>query len=118
MNHISIVSIPVSDQQRAKEFYLKFGFELIIEAPLGPDQKWVQMALPGAPHTTIALVTWFPEMPVGSLRGFVIHCNDLDAELATLQSKGIKAEPIDQTPWGRFAAVIDPDGNRLSLHQE
>ena len=117
MKNISIVSIPVSDQQIAKEFYLNLGFQIMVEAPMGEGQQWIQMGLNGA-QTSIALVTWFPDMPVGSVRGFVVDCDDIDAEIKELAIKGIKAEPIDKTPWGRFAAIIDPDGNRISIHSK
>ncbi len=115
MKEVSIVSIPVTDQQKAKEFYLHLGFVIMVEAPMGPGQTWVQMKLPDT-QTSIALVTWFPDMPVGSLRGFVITVDNIDTEVEALTAKGIKVEPIDKTPWGRFAAIIDPDGNRVSIH--
>jgi len=114
---ISIVSIPVTDQARAKEFYLQFGFQLLIDAPMGGDQRWIQLTLPAA-ETTIALVNWFPEMPAGSVRGMVITVDNIDEKIKELNDKGIEVEPIETTPWGKFAAVKDPDGNRLSLHQE
>lgn len=116
MKSISIISIPVTDQQAAKEFYLKLGFKLIVEAPFD-THKWVQMALPGQEKVSITLVTWFPNMPAGSVNGFVINTDDLDKEIRELTVKGITVGNIDQTPWGKFAAVTDPDGNRLSFHQ-
>jgi len=39
MKSISIISIPVTDQQAAKEFYLKLGFKLLVEAPFDKGQK-------------------------------------------------------------------------------
>jgi predicted enzyme related to lactoylglutathione lyase len=114
---ISIISIPVTDQSRAKEFYMNFGFQLMIDAPMGDDRRWIQLTLPGA-ETTIALVTWFDDMPAGSVRGMVITEDSIDDKIKELNDKGIEVEPIEKTPWGRFAAVKDPDGNRLSLHQE
>ncbi|HEX3383682.1 MAG TPA: VOC family protein, partial [Mucilaginibacter sp.] len=60
MKSISIISIPVTDQQAAKEFYLKLGFKLLVEGPFGPGQNWVQMALPEQQVLSITLVTWFP----------------------------------------------------------
>jgi len=116
MKSISIISIPVTDQQAAKEFYLKLGFKLLVEAPFD-THKWIQLAFPGQEAVSIALVTWFPNMPAGSVNGFVINTDDLDKEIEELAGKGITIGKIDQTPWGKFAAVTDPDGNRLSLHQ-
>ena len=46
MKQIEIIMIPVSDQQKAKEFYLKLGFRVVLEAPAAHGQTWLQMALP------------------------------------------------------------------------
>jgi predicted enzyme related to lactoylglutathione lyase len=117
MKSISIISIPVTDQQAAKEFYLNLGFKLLVEAPY-ETQKWIQLALPGQEAVSITLVTWFPNMPAGSVNGFVITTDSLDKDIAELTEKGVTVGKVDETPWGRFAAVTDPDGNRLSLHQD
>jgi len=117
MKSISIISIPVTDQQAAKEFYLKLGFTSLVEAPFEKNQNWVQLALPGQESVSITLVTWFDNMPAGCINGFVINTDNLDKDIEELTAKGITVGKTDQTPWGRFAAVLDPDGNRLSLHQ-
>ncbi|OKS87362.1 VOC family protein [Mucilaginibacter polytrichastri] len=114
---ISIVSIPVTDQARAKEFYIKFGFQVLVDAPMGGSQRWIQLTLPGA-ETTIALVNWFDDMPAGSVRGMVISIDNIEDKIKELNAQGIEVAPVETTPWGRFAAVKDPDGNTLSLHQE
>jgi catechol 2,3-dioxygenase-like lactoylglutathione lyase family enzyme len=62
-----IVSVPVSDQQRSKQFYRDvLGFDLLREMPMGPGQSWIQLAPTGC-STTIALVTWFDGMKPGGL---------------------------------------------------
>jgi predicted enzyme related to lactoylglutathione lyase len=116
MKSIEIISIPVTNQLQSKEFYLQLGFEVIVEAPFEGDKKWIQMGFPGSP-ISITLVTWFDNMPAGCINGLVIKTDDLDKDITELTAKGITVGEIDQTPWGRFAAVKDPDGNRLSLHQ-
>jgi predicted enzyme related to lactoylglutathione lyase len=121
MKSIEIISIPVTDQARAKEFYLNLGFEVLVETSFqgysktGNEQRWIQMCFPGSP-VSITLTTWFDNMPAGCIDGLVIKTDDLDKEIAALAAKGITAGKIDETPWGKFASVIDPDGNRLSLH--
>ncbi len=114
MKAIEIISIPVTDQQAAKAFYLKIGFEILVEANF-EKQTWIQMAFPGSP-VSITLVNWFPEMPAGSVRGLVIKTDDLDKDIADLKAKGLEVGNVDTTPWGRFATVKDLDGNALSLH--
>jgi catechol 2,3-dioxygenase-like lactoylglutathione lyase family enzyme len=114
---VSVVSVPVSDQERARTFYVdRLGFEVVADATFGPGMRWLQVAPPGS-TTTFALVTWFDEMPAGSLRGLVLDSDDLDATRADLVARGAEvSEPSDQ-PGGRFCFVTDPDGNVLGLHQ-
>ena len=118
MKSISIISIPVTDQRAAKQFYTDLGFKTLVDGPFGPGQNWLQMALPGQEEMSITLVTWFPELKPGSIRGFVITVDSINDEIKQLNEKGIEAGNIDQTPWGKFASVKDPDGNVWSLHEK
>jgi catechol 2,3-dioxygenase-like lactoylglutathione lyase family enzyme len=112
-----IVSVPVADQERAKRFYRDvLGFTLVREEPMGPGQKWIQLAPQGS-ATTIALVTWFERMPPGSLQGVMLNVTDIDAEFARLGALGVALAPIGAQPWGRFTMLNDPDGNGLILRQ-
>lgn len=117
MKAISIISIPVTDQEAAKQFYLKLGFNVLVEAPFETN-KWIQLALPAQEAVSITLVTWFPELKPGSIRGYVIQVDSIDDEIKGLNEKGIETGKIDQTPWGKFVSVTDPDGNTWSLHEE
>lgn len=117
MKTINIVSVPVSDQQRAKEFYLKLGLTLTTEQPMGNGDVWVQLQFPGG-GANIALVTWFTKMPPGSLQGVTILTDDIEAEVNELNQKGITTGEIDQQPWGKFSMVSDPDGNTWVLHEQ
>lgn len=117
MKAIELISIPVKDQERAKDFYLKLGFDLLVETPFGDHSKWIQMGLPGR-EPSITLVNWFDAMPPGCIQGLVISTDDIAAEIERLKTMGIEAGSIDETPWGKFATVKDPDGNALSLHQK
>jgi catechol 2,3-dioxygenase-like lactoylglutathione lyase family enzyme len=112
-----IVSVPVSDQERAKIFYRDtLGFELIREEAMGPQGKWIQLAPQGC-ATTIALVTWFDSMKPGGLQGVMLNVTDIDKEHHELTARGLSLTAIDQQPWGRFSMFKDPDGNGWILRQ-
>ncbi len=108
MKTIEVITIPVADQQKAKEFYTKLGFQLIVEAPMGNGQAWVQMGLPNQ-TTSLSLMDF---------HGIVVESTDIEKEVQDLKTKGIEPGKIDNTPWGKFAQVKDPDGNSLMLHQK
>lgn len=46
-----------------------------------------------------------------------LRSTDLDADLAYLQRRGVALLGRSDNPWGRLAAVTDPDGNVLKLMQ-
>jgi catechol 2,3-dioxygenase-like lactoylglutathione lyase family enzyme len=112
-----IVSVPVSDQERAKKFYRDtLGFDLIRDEPMGPTDRWIQLSPKGC-STTIALVTWFDTMRPGGLQGVMLNSTNIDRDTQELSAKGLQLTPIDQQPWGRFAMFKDPDGNGWILRQ-
>lgn len=117
IDNVLVISVPVSDQGRARDFYLdKLGFELVNEMD-DDGMHWVGVRPPGS-SITFTLVTWFPTMPAGSLRGLVLGTDDIDAAYQTLRARGV---PIPEGPqeafWGRYIEFTDPDGNSFVLTQ-
>src|SRR5438270_6734125 len=103
ITHIQLLSVPVTDQDRARDFYVDvLGFDLVADMPMGPDQRWVQVAPKGA-ETSITLVTWFGTMSPGSLKGIVLETDNLESDVAALAARGVKIDGgIQEQPWGRF----------------
>jgi len=118
ITHLQLISLPVADQDRSREFYVDvLGFDLVRDNPMGPGQRWVQVAPKGA-ATSITLVTWFPTMPPGSVKGIVLETDDLDGDVAALTAGGVTFEGgIQEQPWGRFVTFDDPDGNGIVLQE-
>ena len=113
---VEVLSLPVSDQDRARDFYVDvLGFELLRDAQMQPGMRWVQVA-PRGGGATITFVTWFDSMPAGSNRGLVLETDDLDADVDRLRGLGLDfPDGIQDQPWGRFVTLADPDGNGLVL---
>ena len=108
MKSLEIIMIPVNDRQKAKEFYQKLGFRVIVEAPGAHGETWIQMALPSS-DTTISLT---------GLQGIICETDNIENKIKELHEKGIEVGKIDNTPWGRFAWLKDLDGNSLCLHEK
>ncbi len=71
IDQIQIVSVPVGDQERARDFYVDaLGFELRADETWGEGMRWVEVAPEGS-ATSLTLVTWFESMPPGSLHVMV-----------------------------------------------
>jgi len=115
---VAIVSVPVSDPDRAKDFYIDvLGLSVQEDEAMGESMRWLRLATPEG-EATITLVTWFPTMPPGSLKGLLLRVDDLDAMVAHLEDKGVPtANGIETAPWGRYVQIDDPDGNGLVLQQ-
>ena len=117
--YLQIVSVPVTDQERSKTFYVDtLGFELRRDNPMGPDQRWIEVAPKGG-QTSVTLVTWFETMPPGCVKGLVLATDDIQSTYDELAARGVKfAGPIQREFWGTFAEFDDPDGNGWVVMQE
>jgi catechol 2,3-dioxygenase-like lactoylglutathione lyase family enzyme len=115
---VAVVSVPVSDQERAKSFYVDtLGMRLVRDDSSVPGMRWIQVAPPGG-GTQLSLVTWFDSMPAGCLRGLVLRMTDLQGTYEALAKEGVKFEaPPAKQPWGLETVVYDPDGNGIVLQQ-
>jgi catechol 2,3-dioxygenase-like lactoylglutathione lyase family enzyme len=119
LSKVGLVVVPVSDQDRAIEFYVdKLGFEKRTDVAFGEGYRWVEAAPPGA-ETTLAIVPPPPGKPSGNVEtGIALHSDDVDATHAELKALGVDVDPEvsrmgDPVPplfWFR-----DPDGNTLMV---
>src|SRR3954454_11230954 len=90
ISKIGTVIVPVSDQDRAIEFYVeKLGLEKRTDVPFGNGDRWVEVA----PHdavTTIALAPPPPGRPTGNREtGISLYSADIEAYHAELKAAGI-----------------------------
>jgi catechol 2,3-dioxygenase-like lactoylglutathione lyase family enzyme len=109
------LSIPVSDQDRAKCFYVQMlGMELINDVllPMTESIRWLEVA-PCHGGTTLLLVDRSTRMRPGALDGVMFGAVDLDAYCDRLRTMGVAVDGPQETPWGRQASIRDPDGNEL-----
>ena len=121
LSKVGRVCVTVADTDRAIDFYVgTLGFEKIVDVPMGPDMRWVEVALPGT-ETTIAIAPPPPGLAVGGAQtGIILDTSDVDADHATLKAAGVDVDaevsrhgdPVPPMFWLR-----DPDGNSLAIVQ-
>src|SRR3954462_3938455 len=89
ISKIGVVCVPVSDQERAIEFYVDaLGFEKRADIPFGNGYRWVEVAPAGA-VTSIAIVPPPPGNPTGNTQtGIGLHTDDVGAVNAALKAAG------------------------------
>jgi catechol 2,3-dioxygenase-like lactoylglutathione lyase family enzyme len=114
---IELIFVPVSDVDRAKDFYERIGFSADFDQRVTDELRFVQMTPPGS-ACSIAFGTGFGSgVAPGALDVIQVVVPDADAELVRLRELGIDAEGVDEQDWGRFVRFPDPDGNRWTLQQ-
>ena len=113
---LELVTVPVSDVDRAKEFYEKVGFHTDHDQTVNDDVRFVQMTPPGS-ACSIAFGKGLTRMEPGSLDNMQMVIADADATRADLLSRGVEVSDVDEMSWGRFVFFADPDGNGWALQQ-
>ena len=135
---LELVTIPVSDVDRAKAFYQNLGWRLDIDIANGDDFRGVHFT----PHNSQASVIFGKGITAaapGSAKGLTLAVDDVDAARADLVARGVEVSevfhyargPFNETgesprvggrdPEGRsyfsFASFEDPDGNEWLLQE-
>jgi catechol 2,3-dioxygenase-like lactoylglutathione lyase family enzyme len=115
VTRVGTVIVPVSDQDRALEFYVgTLGFEKRMDAAYAPGERWIEVAPPGA-ETTIALVS-----AQGAPSGIEVSLatGDAEADHGELRAAGVEAD-ADLIRMGEGVPPMftfrDPDGNRFRI---
>jgi lactoylglutathione lyase len=116
IKHIDLIGVPVTDQNASLAFYTeKLGFEVRLNITHfeDPSIRWIQLAPPGS-ATSIVLSPWIKRE---SFNTFVLVTDNIQADYAELQKKGVNLGQLVTQPWGTSATITDPDGNELLLQQ-
>ena len=114
---LELVAVPVSDVDRAKEFYVdKVGFVADHDHVINDELRFVQLTPPGS-ACSICFGIGLTKMTPGSLDNMQIVVSDADAIRAELVGRGVEASEVDEQAWGRFVYFSDPDGNGWSLQE-
>jgi catechol 2,3-dioxygenase-like lactoylglutathione lyase family enzyme len=113
---LELVMVPVTDVDRAKEFYERVGFTADHDHAVSDDVRFVQMTPPGS-ACSIAFGKGLTQLAPGSLDNLQMVVADADAVRAELAGRDIEVSDVDELPWGRFVFFADPDGNGWALQE-
>ena len=114
---LELVTIPVSDVDRAKSFYVdQAGFVADHDHVVNEGLRFVQLTPPGS-ACSIAIGRGVTEMTPGSVKGLQVVVDDIEAAHDALVERGIDVSDVQDFPWGRFVFFSDPDGNGWAVQQ-
>jgi catechol 2,3-dioxygenase-like lactoylglutathione lyase family enzyme len=113
------VVVTVADTDRALGFYSgTLGFEKVVDEPMGPDMRWVEVAVSGA-ETTIAVAPPPPDQEAGGKEtGIILDTTDVDGAHAALKEAGVDVDDEVTRYGGNVPPMFwlrDPDGNSLII---
>lgn len=125
-NRLSMVTLVVSDMERAKEFYTeKLGLEAATDYRRNDDNWWVTLIFPGGGATiTLARSSMTSnEPPKPGIVAFYFATSDITAAHKELNEKGVETGDVRDDLYGpgsgvKFIQFNDPDGNRVTFAQE
>lgn len=122
---LELVVLPVSDVDRAKEFYAeRLGFRLDVDHKASESFRVVQLTPPGS-ACSVTIGTGITQVAPGTYQGLHLVVNDIEAARAHLVERGVEVSDFfhfgaeGQTPglhpersdYGTYLSFSDPDGN-------
>lgn len=126
---LEVVVVPVSDVDRAKQFYAEqVGFNVDVDRTFGEAFRVVQMTPPGS-ACSVTIGKGLAAMAPGSLKGLQLVVTDIEAARAQLVERGVEVSPIQHFEvgmpadgpggdWNSFIFFDDPDGNSWTVQQK
>ena len=116
---LEVVVAPVSDVERAREFYVdRLGFRLDTDFAPNEDFRVIQVTPPGSGCSIVFGTGLGGGVAPGSLKGPHLVVEDIDAARAELIGRGVDVGEIQDFGGGvRGAAFSDPDGNSFELQE-
>jgi predicted enzyme related to lactoylglutathione lyase len=113
VKEVAFVFHPVTDVARARKFYEEFlGLKVGVQVEIAPGQWWIEFDIAGQ---ALAVSNAVPGTPASSL---TLEVANLDEALAAVRAANIPLVfGVMEFPPCRLAAIKDPDGNQIGLHE-
>ena len=136
---LEVVVIPVSDVDRAKEFYSRLGWRLDADRVVGDNFRLVQFTPPGS-GSSIQFGVNLTSAPAGSAQAMLLAVSDIEAVRKQLIAHGVEASEVfhcetgtacrfpgigtritgphtERLSYSSFVSFTDPDGNGWLLRE-
>jgi catechol 2,3-dioxygenase-like lactoylglutathione lyase family enzyme len=124
---LEVVTLPVSDVDRAKRFYQSLGWRMDIDLVVSDDFRQVQMTPPHS-QCSIHFGKGLTAMEPGSVERLYLAVKDIDAAREDLVSRGVDVSEVEEQPkppgfdlpgrsYFAYASFRDPDGNGWLLQE-
>ena len=114
---IKFVSIPVTDQARALDFYTKkLGMRVLTDQPFDATQRWIELGFPRAETKLVLFTAAGQEKMIGGFMNVSFTADDVEATAREMKANGVEfVQEPQKADWGTAAIFKDPDGNQFVL---
>lgn len=113
---IELVTVPVTDVDRAKDFYVKVGFNADFDERVNDQLRFVQLTPPGS-ACSICLGEGLTKAAPGSIESIQMVVANAQEAHDELVKRGIEVSDVSVLDWGSFVYFSDPDGNKWALQE-
>ena len=126
---LEVVVVPVSDVDRAKEFYEKrCGFNVDLDTGMRNGMRVVQITPPGS-ACSVTIGDGLVDSAPGSLKGLQLVVSDVEAAREDLSGRGVDVSTVQHMSaegrweegkgdaWNSFIFFTDPDGNEWTVQE-
>lgn len=127
---LEVIVLPVSDVDRAKDFYEQAGFVLDVDHQANEQFRVVQFTPPGS-ECSITFGVGLGEVPASPLKGMHLCVADIEKAVSELRERRIDCDPIrhmgpngwedgpdpERRKYGSYSGFTDPDGNSFLLQE-
>lgn len=115
---LELIALPVSDVEKALDFYAnKAGFHLDHDQKVNDQLRFIQLTPPGSACSITIGSGIATDMKPGSIKGLQMVVANAQAAYDELTARGVEATKPETMPWGTFVYFSDPDGNKWALQQ-
>jgi catechol 2,3-dioxygenase-like lactoylglutathione lyase family enzyme len=116
---LELVPVPVSDVDRAREFYQQVGFGNLHDTQVTETMRVVQLTPPGSSCAIVFGTGMGPitDMIPGSVKGLHLVVDDMASARGALTERGIELSDVDDMGGVLYSYFSDPDGNMWALQQ-
>jgi catechol 2,3-dioxygenase-like lactoylglutathione lyase family enzyme len=132
---LEVVILPVTDADRAKQFYASLGWREDADFVFSEDFRVLQFTPPGSQTSIIVGTGVTPAVP-GSAGNLLLATDDIEAARAELSERGVDVSEVfhgqafsadghgrepglhpERRSYSSFASFSDPDGNEFLLQE-
>jgi predicted enzyme related to lactoylglutathione lyase len=117
IKRLKFAAIPVTDQDRALQFYTeKLGFTIFSDQPFSDEQRWIELGMEGADTRVVLFTADGYKSMIGGFSNLTFASDDVEKTYEDLSARGVEfLGPPEKQAWGTFALFKDPDGTTFCL---